>query len=114
AIRRPLDPVNLSDFEKHHVPVVAISRKCSLIPGDRCADVSVRIGEIEHVMEGEHYFSFIDFYINKIFTARMHLTYKKLHPAVSIYLNLDGGTLTVIAHCTTHGSWIKEEKLLLF
>ena len=111
AIHMPEDPSNLSETEKKHIPIITISKECKLITGGKCIDVHVKVGEIEHVMESEHYISFIDFYINKRYLARFNLRYKRLHPAVALCLNVDGGLLTVIDCCSVNGSWMAEVNL---
>jgi superoxide reductase len=111
AIKKPLDPDNLNEMEKKHIPVVTLTKECCLIPGSGCVDVQVKVGEIEHVMESEHYINFIDYYIDKRYLARVQLTYKRLHPADALCLNVDGGTLAVIENCNVHGSWMTEVNL---
>ncbi len=111
AVKRPLDPQCLNEIEKMHTPVVTVSKTCSLVHGSGCFDVSVKVGEIEHVMESEHYITSIDFYVNKRYIARIRLTYKRLYPAASLHLNVREGTLSVIENCNVHGSWIKEVNL---
>lgn len=107
-IRTPQNPTNLNDFEKRHTPMVIVSKNCNLITGS-CADITVRVGEIEHLMDNEHYICCIDFYFNKRYVSRLRLTYKRIYPAVTVRLNItDGGTLTVVSHCTQHGSWMAE------
>ena len=111
AIKTPADPDNLSESEKKHVPLVSIGRECSVEHGEGCADVHVKIGEIEHVMETEHYIKFIDFYASKKYLARLILTPQHIHPKVSLCLNVNTGKLTVIETCNVHGSWITKIKL---
>jgi desulfoferrodoxin-like iron-binding protein len=108
VIKKPADPDLLNELEKKHVPVVTVTQTCGLIPGSECIDVKVKIGEIEHVMESEHYINFIDFYIDKRYLARVHLTYKRLHPATTLCLNVDEGKLRIIENCNVHGSWMTE------
>jgi desulfoferrodoxin-like iron-binding protein len=111
AIKRPAEPDNLNELEKKHIPYVTVSNECALIPGGVCFEVRVTVGEIEHVMESEHYITFLDFYINKRFLARVQLTYKRLHPAAILHYNVEGGTLTVIENCNVHGNWMTEVSL---
>jgi desulfoferrodoxin-like iron-binding protein len=106
AIKTPQDPDNLNETEKKHIPVVSVSTKCDLIPGNGCVDVIVKVGALEHVMESEHFITFIDFYIDKRYLSRVHFTYKRLHPSASVCLHVEQGTLSVIEHCNVHGSWM--------
>lgn len=107
AIHMPEDPSNLSETEKKHIPMIVISKECRLIGGE-CVDVHVKVGEIEHVMESEHSIAFIDFYINQRYQTRVQLRYKRLHPAATLHLRVDTGTLTVVANCNVHGNWMSE------
>lgn len=105
VIKNPSDLDNLSDSEKKHVPVINISSECSLNQGDECVDVHVKIGEISHVMETEHFINFIDVYINKKYITRALLTPKLQYPSAGFHLNVKGGVVSVIGHCNVHGYW---------
>ncbi len=111
AIHMPEDPRNLSEIEKKHIPVITVSSQCQLIPGGGCVDVQVKVGEIEHVMESEHSITFIDFYINQRYQARIQMRYRRLHPAAMLHLSVDTGTLTVVANCNVEGNWMSEVDL---
>jgi desulfoferrodoxin-like iron-binding protein len=109
ALVIPEDSENLHEHEKQHIPVLSVSEECVLSDGKKCIDIHVKVGEVEHVMESEHYITFLDFYLNKRYLARINFTYKRLHPAVSLRMNIDsGGVLTVVEHCTVHGNWMAE------
>lgn len=110
AIKVPKDPNNMTDLEKKHVPVIKIVKKCGLIP-EGCQDVHVKMGEIPHPTLPEHYIMHIDFYIDKKFVSRVHLTPEKLNPAAALHLKPVSGKLTVIELCNIHGAWIKEVDL---
>ena len=69
------------------------------------------MGEILHPMQPEHYINHIDFYLDKGFIARIHLTPEKLNPAGALHLKATGGELTVIELCNIHGAWIGETVL---
>ena len=110
AIKTPKDAGNLTELEKKHVPVITVVRKCGLMP-EGCQDVHVKMGEITHPMQKEHYIVHIDFYIDKEFVARVHLTPEKLNPGAALHLKPGGSKLTVIEFCNLHGNWIKEADL---
>lgn len=110
AIKTPKDPNNLTELEKKHIPVITVVKKCGLIP-EGCQDVHVKMGEIQHPMQPEHYIVYIDFYIDKKFIARVHMTPEKLNPAAALHLKAQGGKLSVIEFCNLHGYWIKETDL---
>jgi len=112
VIKKPMDPVNLTEMEKKHIPVIIINKKCDLLPGSECIDIHLKVGEIEHVMETEHYITFIDFYVDKKYIARVTLTPKNLHPAVLFHLrNVDAEKLIAVENYNIHGYWMKEINL---
>ena len=110
AIKTPADPGSLSELEKKHVPVITLVKKCGLIP-EGCQDVHVKMGEIQHPMQQDHYINHIDFYIDKEFLSRVILTPEKLNPAAALHLKVESGKLSVVELCNLHGAWIKETDL---
>ncbi|MGB2705514.1 MAG: desulfoferrodoxin family protein [Candidatus Omnitrophota bacterium] len=110
AIKTPKDASNLTELEKKHIPVIKVVKVCGLIP-EGCQDAHVRVGEIQHPMQPEHSIQHIDFYIDKGFIARVHLTPEKLNPAAALHLKTGGGKLAAIALCNLHGAWINEAEL---
>lgn len=110
AIKTPSDPDHLTELEQKHIPVVTVVKKCGLIP-EGCQDVHVKIGEVQHPMQLEHYIMHIDFYIDKEFISRVILTPAKLNPAAALHLKATVGRLTAIELCNIHGAWIKEMPL---
>ena len=110
AIKTPQDANNLTELEKKHIPVITLVKKCGLIP-EGCLDVHVKMGEIQHPMQPQHYIAHIDFYIEKRFISRVILTPEHLNPAAALHLKTSSGRLCVIELCNLHGAWIKEEQL---
>lgn len=110
AINVPQDANNLTEGEKKHIPSITVVKKCGLIP-EGCQDAHVKVGQIQHPMLPEHYIQHIDFYIDKEFIARVHLTAEKLNPAAALHLKASTGKLTAVEFCTVHGSWIGESDL---
>jgi len=110
AIKTPQDAGNLTELEKKHIPVITVVKTCGLIP-EGCHDVHVKLGEIQHPMQDDHYIMHIDFYIDKKFIARTHLTPAKLNPAAALHLKSGEGKLTAVALCNLHGAWINEQDL---
>ena len=110
AIKVPQDSNNLTETEKKHIPSIVVVKKCGLIP-EGCQDVHVKVGQIQHPMQSDHYIQHIDFYIDKAFIARVHLSPEKLNPAAALHLKTAVGKLTAIEFCTVHGAWISEVDL---
>ncbi len=110
AIKTAKDVNNLTELEKKHIPVITLVKKCGLIP-EGPQDVHVKMGEIQHPMQAEHYIVHIDFYIDNEFISRVILTPDKLNPAAALHLKAKSGKFSVIELCNLHGAWIKEENL---
>lgn len=110
AIKIPADKGNMNESEKKHVPAITVVKKCGLIP-EGCQDVHVKVGEIQHPMDADHYIQHIDYYIDKEFISRVILTPGKVNPAAALHLKAGSGTLTAIEFCIKHGNWINETSL---
>ena len=110
ALKTAKDPNNLTELEKKHIPVITVVKKCSLIP-EGCQDVQVKIGQIQHPMQAQHYIVHIDFYIDQEFISRVILTADKLNPAAALHLKTASGKLSVVELCNLHGAWIAQSEL---
>lgn len=108
AIKTPKDADNLTELEKKHIPVIKVVKTCGLIP-EGCQDVHVKVGEIQHPMQAEHFIMHIDFYIGNEFISRVILTPDKVNPAAALHLKAKNGKLQVVELCNLHGAWIKED-----
>lgn len=111
AVNTPENPESLEDFEKKHTPDITVVRECGLIPGE-CQDAHVRVGiDIVHPMVPDHFVGWVDFYVDKKFIARSHLT-SSVNPGAGIHLKKDtAGTLSVVEWCNKHGCWMNETSL---
>ncbi len=98
------------EIEQKHVPAITVVKTCSLIP-DGCLDVHVKVGAVEHPSLPEHHITFIDFYLDKKFIARTHLTPEHCHPAAALHLKASSGTLQAVENCNIHGWWFAEKAL---
>ncbi|MFH1776154.1 MAG: desulfoferrodoxin family protein [Candidatus Omnitrophota bacterium] len=98
------------DMERKHLPDIAVNKQCGLV-GDDCIDVNIKIGDMLHVMEYQHYIMHIDIYIDNNFTARYHLSREKVNPVINIHLKKAYGKLSVVERCNVHGRWMTEQVL---
>lgn len=92
-----------------HVPVIKVVKQCGLM-GEGCTDVHAKIGEVPHPMEPEHFIVWVDFYVDKEWVSRTHLS-PQLNPAAGVHLKANSGKLTAIELCNVHGHWINEVDL---
>jgi superoxide reductase len=88
-----------------HVPVIEVKEKCTLSEG--CKDIHVKVGDVLHPMEADHHIVWIDFYVDRKWVARSHLT-PECNPAASLHLKIEPENLIVIEFCNLHGHWIGE------
>ncbi len=105
AIKEPVDPRNLNDLEKKHIPSIEIKRQCGLA-GAGCIDVNIKIGEVLHVMEPKHFIVYIDIYLNDNFIARYRMSPEKLNPVLGVHLEATEGKILALEYCNIHGRWI--------
>jgi len=110
AIKSPVNAAALTDGDRKHIPKIVISRECGLIPGG-CVDVHVKVGDIEHVMEEEHYIVYLDLYLNREFISRVWLSPKVCHPAACWHLNAQSGSVIAVENCNVHGNWMSESAI---
>ncbi|MDD4980187.1 MAG: desulfoferrodoxin family protein [Candidatus Omnitrophica bacterium] len=109
AIKKPVDPKNLSELEKKHISVIEIRRQCGLA-GPGCVDANIKIGQILHPAEEGHHIMYIDAYLDYGFAARYHFT-AQLNPVLGIHLKSASGRLLVLENCNLHGRWMSETEL---
>jgi len=106
GINRPQDPANMTDLEKKHTPVIDCPD--SVKPGEPFK-VSIKVGEMPHVMEEGHHIQWIDVYSGENFNARIDLTPVFTRPEITVTLQKGGkhrtSTLKVIERCNLHGQW---------
>lgn len=105
AIKVPVAPDNLTEFEREHIPVIHINRECITAHRGAYTEMRVKVGRIDHVMESEHFIKFMDVYIDRKYITRIVFTPKRIYPSVHLHLIADTGVLSVISHCNVHGSW---------
>lgn len=111
AIKQPADPANLSEGDKKHIPQIVIVKECGLVPDQCCTDVHVRVGEILHVMQDEHYIRYIDYYVDQKFISRVWLSPGACNAAAALHLSVDAGTITAVENCNVHGNWMAEAQI---
>lgn len=109
------DPNAIVPSEKEgkekHVPQIIVTNDCGLIPGT-CRDIHIKVGSTPHPMEQNHWIMWIDLYVDNTYAGRHMLTPLFLQPAIGFHLNKNmQGTVTAVAHCTKHGSWLAQAAL---
>ncbi len=106
GINRPQDPTNLTELEKKHIPVVTCP---DTVKAGEPFQVTIKVGEIPHVMDEGHHIQWIEVYFGQNFYARVDLTPVFTRPEVTITLVKGGkhrtSTLRVVERCNLHGLW---------
>ena len=69
-IKKPVDPENLTEGEKKHIPVIEAPE--TVIAGEPF-EVIVTVGSIPHVMEEKHYIEWIELYLQNKLMGRKEL-----------------------------------------
>ncbi len=106
GINTPKDPSNITELEKKHTP--GIECPDSVTSGEPF-QVTIKVGDIPHVMEEGHHIQWVDVYFGQNFNERIEFTPVFTRPEVTITLVKGGkhrtSTLRVIERCNLHGQW---------
>jgi len=104
GVNKPLDPANLVDLERKHVPV--IDAPATAVKGQPIS-VTVEVGKLlAHPNEPAHFIEWIDLYEDRLFLARADFTPGKVNPKVTFTIVLtQSGTLRAFERCNIHGVW---------
>jgi superoxide reductase len=92
-INKPKDKDNMTEAEKKHTPVIEASNNT----------VTVKVGEITHPMEGEHYITYIE-----LFKENESIAKKELNPGdkpEAVFENVPTENLKAQSNCNLHGLW---------
>jgi len=100
-INMPADFENMTEAEKKHHPVIVIQESRDGVV------VNVRVGEIEHPMEKEHWIVFIDIYVNGKYESRNSFAPGSSFAPIVEHIgdNIDG-EIKAVANCNKHGYWV--------
>jgi desulfoferrodoxin (superoxide reductase-like protein) len=105
---------NVGGLGKKHFPVITLLKEFDSNRECRFTNAHVKIGEIAHNMDIDDHIKCLDFYLNELnlnkeCVARVNLKSRRLNPEATIRLNnVTSGVLTVLIHCSSHGSWMTE------
>lgn len=106
GINKPEDSSNMTEMEQKHMP--SIDCPDNVTSGEPF-QVTIKVGNIPHVMDEGHHIQWIDIYFGQNFNERIELTPVFTRPEVTITLVKGGkhrtSTLRVIERCNLHGQW---------
>ena len=106
-INNPQDAADKeSPIAKKHVPVIEVPQ---VVNAGEYFDAKIKVGEVEHVSENEHFIQWIEFYIGNVYLGRYDFAPVMTKPEVTVSLKLShsglDSTLRAISRCNLHGLW---------
>jgi len=105
GVNRPLDPNNLTDLEKKHLPIIT-APEC--VKAGEWFDVAVEVGRLlAHPNEQGHFIRFIDLYAGDKYLVRLSLAAGATSPVLKARVRLCKalGPLRALDVCNLHGTW---------
>ncbi len=114
GINEPADPANLTEAEKKHIPVIECP---DTVKAGEPFQVTIKVGEIPHVMEEGHHIQWLELYSGQNYNARVDLTPVFTRAEATVVL-VKGGvhhdiTLRAIERCNLHGMWEGTRKIAI-
>lgn len=103
-VTKPKNPNDLSDFERTHVPSVEIPyqpMKGSIF------ELIVRVGDVNHDMEDEHFIQWIELYNDNILLDKVDLGPQVEPKCIFNVSFMENTCFRIIASCNLHGAWEK-------
>lgn len=102
----PVDPRNLSDLEKRHLPVIDAPDR---VERGKCFEATVEVGRLlAHPAEHQHFIQYLELYADDTFLARVDWAAARSCPKVTFHVALEipAEELRANAHCNMHGTWL--------
>ena len=106
GVNEPVDPANLSNLEKKHIPSIKAPQS---VKKRECFDVTLEVGKaMAHPNESIHFIQFVDLYADGTFLARTDFTAVRTCPRISLCIALEHPVqyLQAYACCNLHGTWV--------
>lgn len=96
----------MTELAKKHTPVIEISDTLKV---KQFYDAKIKVGEIDHPSENEHFIQWIELYIGNIYLGRFDFVPIMTRPEITIPIVLShaglDSSLRAIARCNLHGIW---------
>jgi superoxide reductase len=106
ATSHAVDPMNLTEQEKNHVPMIELP---AVVTAKEMFPVTIKVGQLPHVMDPGHYIQFIDLYAGQTFLSRVTFTPIAPMPKVTHFMVLTESTkLRAVVFCNLDGFWEAE------
>jgi len=108
----PADPANLTEMEKKHIPLIDCPET---VKAGEPFQVTIKVGEIPHVMEEGHHIQWLEVWFGHNFNVRIDLTPVFTRPDVVVTLVKGSvhktSTLRVVERCNMHGQWVATQEV---
>jgi superoxide reductase len=104
-VNRAVDPMNLTDLEKEHLPVITAP---VVVKAGEHFEVTVEVGRLlTHPNERGHFVGSVEVYADELRLARIDLAAVNLEPKVTFVLSLREPVrqLHALGRCNLHGAW---------
>lgn len=111
GVNESLDPRNLSDLEKMHLPVITAPQT---VERDELFNVQVEVGAmLTHPNDCGHFIMAIELYADDTFLARVDLTPGSAAPCACLRIRLRQAAKGLVAccACNLHGRWVGRKEI---
>ncbi len=108
---RAVDAAHLTVDERRHVPIIEAPE---VVPAGELFTVTVKVSELPHPMDMDHYIQFIELYAGQTLLTHVMFTPTLPKPKVTYFLVLDENvTLRAVAFCNRHGFWEADHQIVV-
>ncbi len=109
---RVKDPNNKNPLEQKHFPVIELPSK---IKSGEFFNVVIRVGEIEHPNQNDHFIHWLKIYVDDLYLTRTDFTPVMTKPEITLSLKIVPGSrealIRAVTRCSQHGIWESSKKL---
>ena len=103
---RVKNPNNINALEQKHSPVIELP---SAVRSGEFLNVVIRVGEIEHPNQNDHFIHWIKIYLDDLYLTRTDFTPVMTKPEITLSLKIPKGRqethIRAVTRCSEHGIW---------
>ena len=103
---RVKDPTNKNPLEQKHSPVIEAP---SEVKAGEFFNVVIRVGEIEHPNQNDHFIHWIKIYLDDLYLTRTDFTPVMTRPEITLSLKIARKSqetlIRAVTRCNQHGIW---------
>lgn len=95
-------------LEKKHIPIIEAPDK---VKAGEFFEVTVKMGEVEHPTEAEHFIQYVELYADYYQLGRLNFT-PEMKPEATFKIKLEEDcTLRAFEFCNLHDQWMAEKEI---